>query len=107
MGIGYGVVVDDFQLIKTALKNLGIAVAIGLLTSTVYFLLSPLKEAQSELLARTTPTIWDVLIAVFGGFAGIVRVTRKEKSNVTPGVAIATALMPPLCTAEYGVANGN
>ncbi len=107
MGIGYGVGVYDFQLIKTALRNLGIAVTISLLTSIVYFFLSPLKEAQSELFARTTPTIWDVLIALFGGLAGIIAATRKEKSNIIPGVAIATALMPPLCTAGYGIANGN
>lgn len=107
MGIGYGVGVHDFSLVKSALKNLGIAVFISLCTSIVYFLLSPLTQAQSELLARTTPTIWDVLIALFGGLAGIVGVTRKEKSTVIPGVAIATALMPPLCTAGYGIAIGN
>ena len=73
----------------------------------MYFLISPLTEAQSELLSRTTPTLWDVLIALFGGFAGIVGATRREKSNVIPGVAIATALMPPLCTAGYGLAKGN
>lgn len=107
MGIGYGMGVYDFQLVRTALKNLGVAVFISLATSVIYFLITPLSEAQSELLARTTPTIWDVLIALFGGLAGIVGATRKEKSNVIPGVAIATALMPPLCTAGYGIANGN
>ncbi|MDP1635656.1 MAG: DUF389 domain-containing protein, partial [Gallionellaceae bacterium] len=76
-------------------------------TSTLYFLISPLSTAQSELLARTTPTIWDVLIALFGGLAGIIASTRKEKTNIIPGVAIATALMPPLCTAGYGIANGS
>jgi uncharacterized hydrophobic protein (TIGR00271 family) len=107
MGVGYGAGINDFLLIKKSLGNLSISVAIALLTSTVYFLLSPLAEAQSELLARTTPTIWDVLIALFGGLAGIIALTRKEKSNVMPGVAIATALMPPLCTAGYGLANGS
>ncbi|MDE2429944.1 MAG: DUF389 domain-containing protein [Burkholderiales bacterium] len=107
MGIGYGVGIYDFPLIRAALKNLGIAVLISLLTSVVYFWLTPLKEAQSELLARTTPTIWDVLIALSGGFAGIVGVTRVHRSNVIPGVAIATALMPPICTAGYSLANGN
>ena len=107
MGIGYGVGIDDFQLIKKALGNLLISFLIALFTSTLYFLISPLSTAQSELLARTTPTIWDVLIALFGGLAGIIAVTRKEKSNVLPGVAIATALMPPLCTAGYGLANGS
>jgi uncharacterized hydrophobic protein (TIGR00271 family) len=107
MGVGYGVGIYDFQLVRASLKNLALAVLISLITSVVYFLLSPLTQAQSELLARTTPTIWDVLIALFGGLAGIVGATRKEKSNVVPGVAIATALMPPLCTAGYGLANGN
>ncbi|MCC7005683.1 MAG: DUF389 domain-containing protein [Ottowia sp.] len=107
MGIGYGVGIYDFPLIKRSFVNLGIATAISLLTSTFYFLVSPLSEAQSELFARTTPTIWDVLIVLFGGLAGIVGATRKEKSNVIPGVAIATALMPPLCTAGFGLAHGN
>jgi len=107
MGIGMGVGINDFILIKKSFKNLGIAVLISVITSTVYFLLSPLEDAQSELLARTTPTIWDVLIALFGGLAGIVAASRKHISNVVPGVAIATALMPPLCTAGYGLAIGN
>jgi len=107
MGIGYGAGIYDFDLIKRGLKNLGIAAFISLLTSTLYFLASPLSEAQSELLARTTPTIWDVLIALFGGLAGIIATTRKEKTIVIPGVAIATALMPPLCTAGYGIATGS
>ena len=107
MGIGYGVAIYDFPLIRRSLLNLGIAAGISLLTSTLYFLLTPLGQPQSELLARTTPTIWDVLIALFGGLAGIVAATRKEKSNVIPGVAIATALMPPLCTAGYGLAHQN
>lgn len=77
---------------------------ICLITSTIYFTISPITTASSELLARTTPTAWDVLIALFGGLAGIIGQTRKEKSNVIPGVAIATALMPPLCTAGYGLA---
>jgi uncharacterized hydrophobic protein (TIGR00271 family) len=107
MGIGYGSGINDFTLIRSAFKNLAIATLIALLTSTLYFLISPLDTAQSELLARTTPTVWDVMIALFGGLAGIVAVTRKEKSNVIPGVAIATALMPPLCTAGFGLATGN
>lgn len=107
MGAGYGVGIYDFELIRASLKNLAIAAVASLLTSTLYFAISPLTQAQSELLARTTPTIWDVLIALFGGLAGIVGATRVEKTNVIPGVAIATALMPPLCTAGYGIANGN
>lgn len=107
MGVGYGAGINDYLLIRKALGNLLVSILIALLTSTVYFLLSPLSTAQSELLARTSPTIWDVLIALFGGLAGIIAITRKEKSNVIPGVAIATALMPPLCTASYGIANGS
>ena len=107
MGIGYGIGINDFELIKKSLKNIGLAVLISILSATFYFLISPLSEARSELLARTTPTIWDVLIALFGGLAGVLATTRKEKSNVIPGVAIATALMPPLCTAGYGLATGH
>ena len=107
MGIGYGVGINDFELIKRSFRNIGLAVLISLISATLYFLITPLSEARSELLARTTPTLWDVLIALFGGFAGILATTRKEKSNVIPGVAIATALMPPLCTAGYGLATGH
>jgi len=107
MGIGMGVAIYDLELLKRAFKNLIVAVGISVLASTVYFAISPLSDAQSELLARTTPTIWDVFIALFGGLAGIVVSTRKEKSTVIPGVAIATALMPPLCTAGYGLATLN
>ena len=107
MGVGLGVGIMDSELIIKSMKNLMIAVAISVMTSTFYFFITPLSDAQSELLARTTPTLWDVLIALFGGLAGIVAATRKEKSNVIPGVAIATALMPPLCTAGFGLASGN
>ncbi len=107
VGAGLGVATYDFALVKRALLNLAIATSISLAVSTLYFLLSPLQDAQSELLARTTPTIWDVLIALFGGLAGIVGISRREKSTVIPGVAIATALMPPVCTAGFGIATGN
>lgn len=107
MGIGYGAGINDFALIRRAFKNLAIATLIALITSTLYFWISPLQTVQSELLARTTPTAWDVLIGFFGGLAGVVGMTRKEKSNVIPGVAIATALMPPLCTAGFGLATGH
>jgi uncharacterized hydrophobic protein (TIGR00271 family) len=106
IGAGYGAGIHDFALIRQALRNLAIFTVISLLTSTLYFLVSPLHDAQSELLARTSPNIWDVLIAFFGGAAGMVGLTRKEKSTVIPGVAIATALMPPLCTTGYGIATG-
>ena len=106
MGVGLGVAIFDFDLMKTASKSLAFAAIVSLIASTIYFLVSPLNHAQSELLARTTPSIWDVFIAFFGGLAGMIGATRKSKSNVIPGVAIATALMPPLCTAGYGVASG-
>ena len=108
VGMGYGLAVGDTALIRQAVRNIIIFVVISLITATLYFLLTPLKEAQSELLARTQPTLWDVLIAFFGGSAGIVALTRKDDGgNAIPGVAIATALMPPLCTAGYGLAHGN
>lgn len=105
MGLGLGVAIYDFELVKRAFRNFGVAVGISIIASAFYFLISPLSEAQSELLARTTPNIYDVFVALFGGLAGIVAFTRKDKnSTVIPGVAIATALMPPLCTAGYGLA---
>lgn len=107
VGVGYGAGVKDLQLIRLSLRNLGVFVAISLSTATLYFLLTPLTDAQSELLARTSPTLWDVLIAFFGGAVGMIGATRRYSSNVVPGVAIATALMPPLCTAGYGIATGN
>lgn len=106
-GLGVGIGINDFDLIKRALRNVAVATIISLLASTLYFLVTPLNDARSELLARTTPTIWDVFIAFFGGLAGIIAYTHKQKGNVIPGVAIATALMPPLCTAGYGIATGN
>lgn len=106
-GVGYGVAVYDFQLIRKSLLNLGIATCVSLVASTVYFAMTPLTGEQSELLARTSPSVWDVVIATLGGLAGAIGSTRKEKSNVVPGVAIATALMPPLCTAGFGIASQN
>lgn len=105
-GLGVGAGTYDMKLIRRSLKNIGIAVVMSVLASALYFFISPLNEAQSELLARTSPTLYDVVIALFGGLAGIIAATRKEKTNVIPGVAIATALMPPLCTAGYGIATG-
>ena len=107
IGIGLGAGVYDMPLIRKGARNLLIAMVISILTSTIYFLITPLAEAQSELLSRTQPSLWDVLIAFFGGMAGIIAGSRKEKSNAIPGVAIATALMPPLCTAGYALAHAN
>ena len=105
-GMGYSIATYDFELFKKSIKNFSFAILASLVTSTVYFALSPVSTAHSELLARTSPTIYDVLIALFGGLAGIVAISSKQKGNVIPGVAIATALMPPLCTAGYGLATG-
>ena len=107
MGFGLGLGIADFDLVKRSLRNYLTATLFSVVTATIYFLISPISEAQSELLARTSPTIYDVLIAFFGGLAGIVAGSTKSKGNVIPGVAIATALMPPLCTAGFGLATGN
>lgn len=106
MGIGLSIGIFDFDLLKKSAINLFIAVFISVATSSLYFSITPLHDASSELLARTNPSLWDVFIALFGGLSGIVAGTRREKSNVIPGVAIATALMPPLCTAGFGIATG-
>ncbi|HRE41444.1 MAG TPA: TIGR00341 family protein [Ignavibacteria bacterium] len=103
-GMGYSIATYDFLLFKKSVKNFTFAVITSLIASTIYFSISPVSTAHSELLARTSPTIYDVLIALFGGLAGIFAISSKLKGNVIPGVAIATALMPPLCTAGYGLA---
>ncbi len=107
IGMGLAVGIADLKLFKRALTNYLITTVISVVTATIYFTISPITEAQSELLARTSPTLYDVLIALFGGAAGILAISTKSKNNVIPGVAIATALMPPLCTAGYGFAMGN
>ncbi len=107
MAIGYGLATNNIKLVKKAFLGLIFQVLICIATSTLYFNITPISSARSELLARTMPTIWDVMIAICGGLAGVIGVTRKERSNVIPGVAIATALMPPLCTVGYGLAMGN
>jgi len=104
LGFGLGLGTEDARLLKDSLKNLGVMVGISIIASSLFFLLSPLSLANpSELLARTNPTIYDVLIALFGGLAGIIEISRKDKGTVISGVAIATALMPPLCTVGYGI----
>ena len=108
IGIGLSIGTDDMDLLKNAAKNLLVMVIISLIVSSLYFLVSPLRQNNpTELLARTSPTIYDVLIAFFGGCAGIIENARKEKGTVLSGVAIATALMPPLCTAGYGLSHLN
>ena len=109
IGMGLGVGINDFELLKRAFRSFATASIFSVLTATFYFYITPIAEAQSELLARTSPTIYDVLIALFGGLAGIVALssTGQRGGNVIPGVAIATALMPPLCTTGFGIATGN
>ncbi|MDX1904637.1 MAG: DUF389 domain-containing protein [Thermonemataceae bacterium] len=104
MGVGLGLGTYNFILLRLSLKNLGFAVGVSLLSSTLYFLITPLNQAHSELFARTSPNIYDVIIAFFGGLAGIAAITSKQKGNALQGAAIATALMPPLCTAGFGLA---
>jgi uncharacterized hydrophobic protein (TIGR00271 family) len=104
MGMGLGLGINDLAVLRRSISNFSFAIGVGLATSTLYFILTPISDAHSELLARTAPNIYDVLIAFFGGLAGVLAVSSKMKGNVIPGVAIATALMPPLCTAGYGIA---
>uniref|UniRef100_A0AB33JDV8 TIGR00341 family protein n=1 Tax=Prevotella sp. GTC17260 TaxID=3236796 RepID=A0AB33JDV8_9BACT len=107
IAMGLAVGIRDLVLLRRAFKNYLVATGISIATATIYFMLSPYHEAQSELLARTSPTLYDVLIAFVGGVAGVIALSIKDKGNVIPGVAIATALMPPLCTAGFGIASGN
>lgn len=105
-GLGLGLGTNDRELVLFSIKNLLVMVGISLLAATLYFILTPLEiDNPTELLARTRPTIYDVFIALFGGLAGVLETARKEKGTVLSGVAIATALMPPLCTVGYGIAN--
>lgn len=107
LALAYGTVVRDGAIIRRYGMGLITQIVISLLTSTVYFLLSPVKGPTSELIARTSPSFFDVIVAVAGGLAGIIANTRKDKSGtIIPGVAIATAIMPPLCTCGYSIANG-
>lgn len=107
VGAGFALGTYDFALLRKSMKNLLISTVVSLFVSAFYFYLSPFKDVQSEILARTSPNIYDVLIAFFGGLVGVIAITRVEKGNPIPGVAIATALMPPLCTAGYGLATFN
>ena len=107
IGMGLAIGIADLDLFKQSIKNYLVSTFISVVTAAIYFTLSPITDAQSELLARTSPTLYDVLIALFGGAAGFLAISTKGKNNVLPGVAIATALMPPLCTAGYGLAVQN
>ncbi len=107
LGIGLGIGISDRELLVRAIRNFSLAVGISLFTSTVYFMLSPLGQETSEMVARIKPTLLDVGVAIFGGMAGIIANSRRKETNALPGVAIATALMPPLCTAGYGIAKGS
>ena len=107
LATGFGFATLNFTVVKSGILRLSLQITIAVLASALYFYISPVQAATSELLARTEPNIFDVFIAIFGGLAGIIGQTRKTLDNVIPGVAIATALMPPLCTAGYGLANGN
>ena len=104
IGMGLGIGIHDFPLLRKGLKNIGLAVLGSIIASGIYFLISPQYEGNTQLLARTSPSIYDAFIALFGGAAGILSIAAKNKGQVLPGVAIATSLMPPLCTAGYGLA---
>ena len=107
IGMGYSIGAYDFELLKRSFFNFAVATVISILTATLYFAITPLDTAQSEILARTSPTFYDICTALVGGIAGVIAIGAREKGNVVPGVAIATALMPPLCTAGFGFATGN
>lgn len=104
IGMGLGIGIADFELLRRSFKNISMAVLGSLVASAIYFLISPQYEGSSQLLARTSPSIYDVFVALFGGAAGFVSIACRNKGQVMPGVAIATSLMPPLCTAGYGLA---
>jgi uncharacterized hydrophobic protein (TIGR00271 family) len=107
IGIGYSIAINDLTLFIKSIKNFAVMVFLAIFTSTLYFWLSPLDSASAEIIGRTQPTLLDLFVAIFGGVAGIVSISKSERTNVIPGVAIATALIPPLCTAGYGIAEGN
>ena len=105
IGVGFSFGINDFSLLKVSFRNFLVMVVTSLIASTLFFLLPLISYDKSELLARTVPTTYDLLIALFGGLSGMVAQTRKDRTGtVISGVAIATALMPPLCTAGYGLA---
>ena len=103
IGMGYGVGIRDTKLLRKAVMVYLIEMIVGLIAATIYFSLSPIKDASEQIIARTQPAIWDVLVAFFGGVAGIIGSAKKDPGNILPGVAIATALIPPLSTVGYGL----
>ena len=105
--LGLGLSTGNLRRIYLSLFRLGIFVLISVISSTFYFLVSPINDVTPQILARTSPTLWDVLIAIFGGIAGVIGKAKEDGGNVVPGVAIATALMPPLCVVGFGIAHGN
>ncbi len=107
LGIGFAVATNDREILFISIRNFSVSILIALLTSAVYFWITPLGAITDEIRARTTPTVLDGLVAVFGGLAGIISITRTDQTNAIPGVAIATALMPPLCVTGFGFAKGN
>ena len=108
LGIGMSFALNDINTFKRSLINLGTMIGLSLFASFLFFYFFPLSQDNSELLGRVSPDIRDVLIAFFGGLALMVARTKKGTvASVIFGVAIATALMPPLCTAGYGLAIGN
>jgi len=107
LGIGLSVGINDMATLKTSLIHFGTALVIAVLTSTIYFSIFDIPEITTEIQSRTRPTFLDIFVAIFGGIAGIISIARKDISVTLPGVAIATALMPPLCVTGYGLASGN
>ncbi len=107
LGIGLSVATNDYDTLIQSVKQFSVAIGIAIVTSTIYFKLTPLGDPTNEILSRTSPTLLDVLIGFFGGIAGIISVSRKDQTSAIPGVAIATALMPPLCVTGFGLASGN
>ncbi len=107
LGVGLAIGINDKNTLLISLQHFGIAIAIAIVTSTIYFWMTPIGNETDEIISRTSPGFLDVMVAFFGGIAGIISGSRKDKSNAIPGVAIATALMPPLCVTGYGIANGN
>ncbi|MCB0501280.1 MAG: DUF389 domain-containing protein, partial [Bacteroidetes bacterium] len=105
LGLGLSVAMNDKENLIKSVKNFSIAVVVALVTSVIYFAITPFGMENSEILARTQPDLRDVFVGFFGGIAGIVAGSRKDVSSAIPGVAIATALLPPLCVAGYGLAN--